>query len=354
MADYRAAARRAATKYGIDPAIFQRQIAAESGFNPRAGSSAGARGIAQIMPGTAKAWGVNPEDPIASLDAAAKNMAGYIKKYGGWRDALVAYNAGPGRVGGALPGETRAYISKILGGTNPTNAGANPNAANSKAPTVGSAPATPTSVGGGTDQDSALVDSMLAARPKFDGKYKAGGLLAAANERIATGAYGLPSAAAPKSPNAVSSSTSSATPPPSSPSGSPKAGGGYRGTQGLINSLRAIGGQALSVTSAKRNNANPHSGSRSDHDHGNKDAFANDLSNGSAPTKEMDRAAFRIMRSLGFSTYKMGQAINTSQGVKTLKTANGTFRVQVIYRGTGAAFGGNHMNHVHVGAKRIA
>lgn len=117
MTDWRQEARGAASRYGIDPDIFARQIGAESNFDPNARSSAGARGIAQIMPGTAKGWGVNPDDPRAALDAAARNMAGYIDKYGGWKNALVAYNAGPGRVGKPLYSETRGYVDKILGGT---------------------------------------------------------------------------------------------------------------------------------------------------------------------------------------------------------------------------------------------
>src|SRR3954470_14082342 len=110
MADLRKVARQDARKYGLDPGTFERQIGAESGFNPHITSPAGARGVAQIMPSTAAGWGVNPDDPIASLDAAAKHMAQYVKQYGSYRNALVAYNAGPGRVGGKLPAETAAYI----------------------------------------------------------------------------------------------------------------------------------------------------------------------------------------------------------------------------------------------------
>jgi len=125
--DFRALARQKATKYGLLPDVFERQIEAESGFNPKAVSSAGARGIAQIMPSTAKGWGVNPDDPQAALEAAAKNMAGYVKTYGGmgttdptkvrgaYEKALQAYNAGPGSVGRYLPSETKGYISKIVG-----------------------------------------------------------------------------------------------------------------------------------------------------------------------------------------------------------------------------------------------
>jgi soluble lytic murein transglycosylase-like protein len=78
-------------------------------------SPAGARGVAQIMPGTARAWGVNADDPYAALDAAAKHMAQYVKQYGSYAAALTAYNAGPGAVGHKLPAETVKYINKILG-----------------------------------------------------------------------------------------------------------------------------------------------------------------------------------------------------------------------------------------------
>lgn len=114
--NWRQYARAAARRYGYDPDLFEAQIEQESNFNPDAVSPAGARGIAQIMPGTAKGWGVDPSDPRASLDAAAKNMAAYRKKYGSVRDALIAYNAGPGRVGKPLYDETRNYIERIMGG----------------------------------------------------------------------------------------------------------------------------------------------------------------------------------------------------------------------------------------------
>jgi hypothetical protein len=120
MANYQDAARQAARRYGLDESVFLRQIRQESGFNPNAVSPAGAIGIAQIMPATARGWGVNPHDPHASLNAAAKNMASYVKKYGSYRNALIAYNAGPGAVGrGSLPAETQNYIKTILGGRTP-------------------------------------------------------------------------------------------------------------------------------------------------------------------------------------------------------------------------------------------
>jgi hypothetical protein len=130
--DYREIARQKAQKYGLIPEVFERQIGAESGFNPKAVSSAGALGIAQIMPATARGWGVNPNDPVAALEASAKNMSGYVKTFLGgkapstetdpaklraaYEKALRAYNAGPGAVEASRKfAETNRYVQKIIG-----------------------------------------------------------------------------------------------------------------------------------------------------------------------------------------------------------------------------------------------
>lgn len=118
MPNYRKATRRAARRKGINPDLFERQIGAESNFDPNAGSPAGAQGIAQFMPATARAIGVRLNDGRVSddLEGAAALMAKYLHEYGGsWKKALTAYNAGPGRVGKPLYAETSAYIQKILG-----------------------------------------------------------------------------------------------------------------------------------------------------------------------------------------------------------------------------------------------
>jgi hypothetical protein len=115
-------ARAKARKYGLDPDVFERQIQQESGFNPRARSPAGAQGVAQIMPATARGWKVDPMDPKAALDAAARNMAGYVKRYGGYENALRAYNAGPGAIQKSRGySETNNYVKTILGGLTPRN-----------------------------------------------------------------------------------------------------------------------------------------------------------------------------------------------------------------------------------------
>jgi len=121
--DLQAYARSAAQKAGIDPDIFTRQIQQESGFNPAAKSGAGAVGIAQFMPGTAQGLGIDPTDPYAALDAAARMDAQHLQKYGGdWSKTLAAYNAGPGavdRYGGVPPyEETQRYVDNILQGKN--------------------------------------------------------------------------------------------------------------------------------------------------------------------------------------------------------------------------------------------
>ena len=119
LVDY---ARQAATKAGIDPNVFVRQIQQESGFNAGARNPSGATGIAQFMPGTAQSMGIDPNDPYQALDGAARLMKSHLDQYGGdYAKALAAYNAGPGNVakyGGVPPfEETQRYINTILGGT---------------------------------------------------------------------------------------------------------------------------------------------------------------------------------------------------------------------------------------------
>ena len=120
MPNYELAAERAARKHGIDPRIFKAMIRAESNFNPRAGSPAGARGIAQFMPATARAYGVNLDDGRVSddLDGAARYIKANLQRTGGnYHQALSIYNSGqPDKYrAGGYP-ETIAYVNKIMGG----------------------------------------------------------------------------------------------------------------------------------------------------------------------------------------------------------------------------------------------
>jgi soluble lytic murein transglycosylase-like protein len=100
------------------------QIAAESAWDPSAASSAGAIGLCQIMPATAQGWGMDPNDPLASIDALVEHMNDYQKTFTGkypkntpFELALAAYNAGESAVEewhGIPPyAETEHYVTEI-------------------------------------------------------------------------------------------------------------------------------------------------------------------------------------------------------------------------------------------------
>jgi soluble lytic murein transglycosylase-like protein len=112
---------KAALRWNVPMDLLAAQLYAESNFNPFARSPAGAQGIAQFMPGTARAYGLrDPFDADRAIDAQARLMSDLLKRFGGRPAlALAAYNAGPGAVdrhGGVPPfAETRGYVAKILG-----------------------------------------------------------------------------------------------------------------------------------------------------------------------------------------------------------------------------------------------
>lgn len=120
-------------------------------------------------------------------------------------------------------------------------------------------------------------------------------------------------------------------------------GAGWGGSLNIASGFKDIGEQfGLKVISAKRDTKHTASGGVSDHWVGSKNAYAFDLSNGSAPTTEMDSAAREIMGALGVP-YD-----GKSELVKNVNV-NG-YRVQVIYRSN---VGGNHYNHIHVGVRKL-
>jgi len=111
---------RAAQRWNVSAALLGAQLYAESNFNPFARSRAGAQGIAQFMPATARALGLrDPHDAVASIDAQAHLMRDLLRRFGAVPLALAAYNAGPAPVAacGCVPPypETRGYVARILG-----------------------------------------------------------------------------------------------------------------------------------------------------------------------------------------------------------------------------------------------
>lgn len=116
---YLPTARAAARQNGVPEDLFLRLVQQESGWNPTAVSHKGALGLAQLMPGTAALLRVDPHDPRQNLEGGARYLRQMYNRFGTWRLALAAYNAGPEAVakhGGVPPyKETRNYVRIILG-----------------------------------------------------------------------------------------------------------------------------------------------------------------------------------------------------------------------------------------------
>ncbi len=117
--EYLEVAKAAARKHSVPEEMFLKLVQQESGWNPGAVSHKGATGLAQLMPGTARHLGVDATDPKENLDGGARYLRQMYDKFGSWRLALAAYNAGPGAVeayDGIPPyEETKNYVKAILG-----------------------------------------------------------------------------------------------------------------------------------------------------------------------------------------------------------------------------------------------
>lgn len=110
---------RTARAFVVRPSFLRAVVACESNFNVLAKSPAGARGLAQVMPQTARLLGIEPEllwDPAVNLYSAAKYIRFLVDRYGNDLDkVLIAYNAGPAYVESdrPLPGETILYVERV-------------------------------------------------------------------------------------------------------------------------------------------------------------------------------------------------------------------------------------------------
>jgi soluble lytic murein transglycosylase-like protein len=113
-------------KYGVDENLIRSIIRVESNFNPNVVSSAGAKGLMQLMPENCKDLGVtNPFDIEQNIDGGTREIKGYLDKYNGnVKMALMAYNGGPTRMMRRgvkspediylMPKETQNYVPKVM------------------------------------------------------------------------------------------------------------------------------------------------------------------------------------------------------------------------------------------------
>lgn len=116
--DYPELARAAAREHEVPEGIFLGLVQQESAWQPAAVSPAGAVGLAQLMPATAAALGVDPYEPEQNLEGGARYLRDQYQRFGAWPLALAAYNAGPEsveRYGGIPPyRETQSFVRCVL------------------------------------------------------------------------------------------------------------------------------------------------------------------------------------------------------------------------------------------------
>ena len=119
-AAYAAKVQELAARYDLSPALIEAVVWQESRWHAGARSPVGARGLAQLMPGTAQQLGVDADDPMANLEGGARYLREQLDRFGGdIEKALAAYNAGPRRVAqaGGVPKipQTQQYVTAVIG-----------------------------------------------------------------------------------------------------------------------------------------------------------------------------------------------------------------------------------------------
>lgn len=115
------AVRDASARYRVESKLVRSVIRHESNFNPDAVSHAGAMGLMQLMPGTARELGVVcPHEPRENVLAGTRYLREMYLQFGSWPKAIAAYNAGPARVAaGRYPRETRVYVRRVIASWRP-------------------------------------------------------------------------------------------------------------------------------------------------------------------------------------------------------------------------------------------
>ena len=119
-AQYAAKVFELSQRFDLSPSLIEALVWQESRWRVNARSPVGARGLAQLMPATARELGVNPDDPMQNLEGGARYLRQQLDRFDGdLEKALAAYNAGPGRVikAGGVPRirETEKYVAAIMG-----------------------------------------------------------------------------------------------------------------------------------------------------------------------------------------------------------------------------------------------
>lgn len=356
--DLHQAAVQAAKRYRLPVNVFLNLVNMESGWRPRVTSPAGATGLTQLMPATARTLGVDPLDPIQNLDGGARYLRQQLDKFGSMRLALAAYNAGPGAVEqyhGVPPyRETVRYVDSILRSapqppvsrpyTRPPKVTPSGGTSQPVDPVVPLAQVTDPSApfGGDPVAEQAFAGLGKIARG-WSPQSQLSDLVDAASVAPTPAPAPAPVSVAPVS--AQPPSQPAPAPPRTPPSGGGvviRGGGGWAGSEGVVKELTRLAPQ-LTVTSEKRDRQYSSSGLVSDHYSGNRQAFARDISNGYA-TPQMDAAAQRIAAALGVHWTPRDGALELTKIV-------GGYRIQVLYR---THMGGNHFTHIHVGAKRVS
>lgn len=369
-------ARQAARQEGIDPDLFVRQIQQESGFQPHVTSRAGAEGIAQFMPGTARGLGVDPNNPTQALRGAAKLMRSYVDRFGSYRDALIAYNAGPGAVGrSSLPAETQQYVQSILGGHGAPGAGAGAGGGLAHALSGSVSPGRQSGAGfdAGAPADPSLLSALLTSQSQSlpqpvamppspsSRSFLRMSVQSPVVPPVAPssgGAAGVDNLLGALSSQQGSLPATGVSAPQTTLSGTAGTPGRTRGrvnvaanadrpgvglTPGIMKLVGEVAGRVghpLTIGTGTNHNRMTVDGNVSDHWSGN----AADLP--TSPGAQNIRLGRNALIALGMSAAEAGRA---QGGIYNLPYGHGR-RIQVIFN-TNA--GGDHHNHVHVGVSPL-